>query len=84
MDRNIGEELIESAINGQIGNLIEILDKNAAIVNYTDKVVLILSQYLIILCINSFFYFYIYFIRMVTQLFILQQIMVEYQPCPYY
>ena len=80
MDRNIGEELIQSAINGQIGNLIEILDKNAGIVNYANSVVLILSQYLIILCINSFFYFYIYFIRMVEQLFIWQQIMVKYQP----
>jgi hypothetical protein len=69
MDRNIGEELIQSARNGQIGNLIEILDKNAGIVNYADdRVALILSQYLIILCINSFFYFYIYFIRMVSQL----------------
>ena len=81
MDRNIGEELIQSARNGQIGNLIEILDKNAGIVNYADdRVALILSQYLIILCINSFFYFYIYFIRMVSQLFILQQWKVEYQP----
>jgi restriction endonuclease S subunit len=80
MDRNIGEELIQSARNGQIGNLIEILDKNAGIVNYANSVVLILSQYLIILCINSFFYFYIYFIRMVEQLFILQHIMVTHQP----
>jgi restriction endonuclease S subunit len=80
MDRNIGEKLIQSAGNGQIGNLIEILDKNAGIVNYADEVVLILSQYLIILCINSFFYFYIYFISMVVQLFMRQQLEVKYQP----
>jgi len=41
MDEDLGNKLLESAENGKIENLLEILDKDANIVNYADKVVLI-------------------------------------------
>ena len=41
MDEDLGYELIESARNGKIENLLEILNKDANIVNYADEVVLI-------------------------------------------
>jgi len=41
MDKDLGNKLIESAENGKIENLLEILNKDANIVNYADKVVLI-------------------------------------------
>ena len=57
-------KLIESALNGNIENLIEILNRDANLVNYANEVVLIffqLSYYLKILYINSLlYYFYIF------------------------
>ena len=41
MDEDLGNKLLESAGNGKIENLLEILNKDANIVNYADKVVLI-------------------------------------------
>ena len=41
MDEDLGNKLIESARNGEIENLLEILNKDANIVNYADEVVLI-------------------------------------------
>ena len=41
MDKDLGNKLIESANRGEIENLLEILNKDANIVNYADKVVLI-------------------------------------------
>ena len=41
MDEDLGYKLIESARNGEIENLLEILIKDANIVNYADEVVLI-------------------------------------------
>ena len=41
MDEDLGYKLIESAKYGEIKNLLEILNKDANIVNYADKVVLI-------------------------------------------
>ena len=41
MDEDLGIKLIESAENGKIENLLEILNKDANIVNYADEVVLI-------------------------------------------
>ena len=41
MDEYLGEKIIDSAKNGEIENLLEILNKDANIVNYADEVVLI-------------------------------------------
>ena len=41
MDKDLGNKLIESAKNGKIENLLEILNKDANIVNYANEVVLI-------------------------------------------
>ena len=41
MDGDLGNKLLESAENGKIENLLEILNKDARIVNYANKVVLI-------------------------------------------
>ena len=41
MDEDLGNKLIGSAERGEIENLLEILNKDANIVNYADKVVLI-------------------------------------------
>ena len=41
MDKYLGNKLLESAENGEIGNLLEILNKDANIVNYANEVVLI-------------------------------------------
>ena len=41
MDKYLGNKLLESARNGKIENILEILNKDANIVNYADKVVLI-------------------------------------------
>ena len=38
---DLGNKLIDSAENGEIGNLLEILNKDATIVNYANEVVLI-------------------------------------------
>ena len=44
MDEDLGKKLLESARNGRIENLLEILNKDANIVNYADGVVLIFFQ----------------------------------------
>ena len=44
MDKDLGNKLIESAKNGKIENLLEILNKDANIVNYANEVVLIFFQ----------------------------------------
>ena len=41
MDEGLGNKLIRSANRGEIENLLEILNKDANIVNYADEVVLI-------------------------------------------
>ena len=41
MDEYLGNKFIDSAKNGEIENLLEILNQDANIVNYADKVVLI-------------------------------------------
>ena len=41
MDEDLGNKLIESAENGKIENILEILNKDANILNYSDGVVLI-------------------------------------------
>ena len=41
MDKDLGNKLIETAKNGKIENILEILNKDANIVNYANKVVLI-------------------------------------------
>ena len=41
MDKYLGNKLIESARNGKIENILEILNKDANIVNYANEVVLI-------------------------------------------
>ena len=41
MDEYLGDKLMDSAENGKIGNLLEIFNKDANIVNYANKVVLI-------------------------------------------
>jgi len=41
MDKDLGNKLIVSAVNGKIENILEILNKDANIVNYADEVVLI-------------------------------------------
>ena len=44
MDEDLGNKLIESVKNGKIENLLEILNKDANIVNYANQVVLIFFQ----------------------------------------
>ena len=41
MDEDLGNKLLESAKNCKIENLLEILNKDANIVNYANEVVLI-------------------------------------------
>jgi hypothetical protein len=41
MDKGLGNKLIVSAENGKIEDLLEILNKDANIVNYVNEVVLI-------------------------------------------
>jgi hypothetical protein len=41
MDEDLGNKLIVSAWNDNIENILEILNKDANIVNYADEVVLI-------------------------------------------
>ena len=41
---DLGKKLLESAKYGKIGNLLEILNKDASIVNYANWVVLIFFQ----------------------------------------
>ncbi len=44
MVKDLGNKLLESAENGEIENLLEILNKDANIVNYANEVVLIFIQ----------------------------------------
>jgi hypothetical protein len=87
MDEDLGNELIESARNGKIENLLEILNKDANIVNYaTDEVVLIFIYHNILKFYILIRYYIIsmYLIRsMVKQLFIGQQIKVTHQRYPF-
>ena len=41
MNRDLGDKLLRSAKNGEIEKLIEILNENSNIVNYTNRVVFI-------------------------------------------
>ena len=41
MEKGLGEKLIKNAWNGRIEYLLDILNKDANIVDYTDEVVLI-------------------------------------------
>ena len=41
MDKGLGDKLLESANRGEIEDLLEILNKDANIVNYANEVVLI-------------------------------------------
>ena len=41
MDKGLGNKLIESAGNGKIENLLEILNEDANLVNYANQVILI-------------------------------------------
>ena len=42
MDKDLGNKLTESAKNGEIENILEILNKDANIVNYADYLVVLI------------------------------------------
>ena len=57
MDKDLGDILLKSAIYGDINKVLQILNKDASLVNYADEVVSIFFFIIIILYINSLLYY---------------------------